>query len=151
MFSMSRPSCARMLRPSAETTPADTVDEKPSGLPMATHSWPTLQPRRLAELRRAAGRSPSMRMTAVSVAGSAPHSCAACVEPSVSATSQARAAAHHVGVRQDVAVGREEHAGAGATAAAPPRTGAPIRLGAPDGDADDGGADGVDDRVTADE
>ena len=72
MFSISRPSCARMLRPSADTTPADTVDEKPSGLPMATHSCPT---RSLADSPNCACGSPvpSMRMTAVSVAGSTPH------------------------------------------------------------------------------
>ena len=42
MFSTSRPSCARMVRPSADITPADTVDENPSGLPMAMASCPTL-------------------------------------------------------------------------------------------------------------
>ena len=41
MFSMSRPSRARMLRPSALTTPVDTVDCNPSGLPIAITSWPT--------------------------------------------------------------------------------------------------------------
>ncbi len=41
MFSISRPSRARMLRPSALTTPVDTVDCKPSGLPIAITSWPT--------------------------------------------------------------------------------------------------------------
>src|SRR5467141_494594 len=34
--SINRPSCARSVRPSALTTPALTVNEKPSGLPMAT-------------------------------------------------------------------------------------------------------------------
>ena len=45
--SMACPSLARIVRPSALTTPADTVELKPSGLPIATTSCPT---RRLAEL-----------------------------------------------------------------------------------------------------
>ena len=44
MGSMSRPSWARMLRPSALITPAETVLLNPSGLPMATTSWPTRSP-----------------------------------------------------------------------------------------------------------
>ena len=47
MPSISRPEVARMVRPSALTTPADTVELKPSGLPIATTSWPT---RSVAEL-----------------------------------------------------------------------------------------------------
>ena len=38
--SISRPLRERNERPSAEMTPAVTVDSKPSGLPMATTSWP---------------------------------------------------------------------------------------------------------------
>ena len=38
--SMVRPLIERIERPSAETTPAVTVDSKPSGLPIATTSWP---------------------------------------------------------------------------------------------------------------
>ncbi len=38
--SISRPVAARSDRPSADTTPAVTVDSKPSGLPIATTSWP---------------------------------------------------------------------------------------------------------------
>ena len=45
--SMVRPLTERIERPSAETTPAVTVDSKPSGLPIATTSWPR---RRLLEL-----------------------------------------------------------------------------------------------------
>src|SRR5207249_1180300 len=41
MPSIRRPEVARMVRPSALTTPADTVELKPSGLPIATTSWPT--------------------------------------------------------------------------------------------------------------
>ncbi len=38
--SMVRPLTERIERPSADTTPAVTVDSKPSGLPIATTSWP---------------------------------------------------------------------------------------------------------------
>ncbi len=92
MGSMRRPSCARMLRASALTTPAETVLLNPSGFPMATTSWPT---RSDAELPSSAcGRwVPSMRMTARSVAGSLPTSVAACSEPSVRVTRISRAPA----------------------------------------------------------
>ncbi|MGY4291276.1 hypothetical protein ACVWXO_010542 [Bradyrhizobium sp. LM2.7] len=49
--SMVRPLTERIERPSAETTPAVTVDSKPSGLPIAITSWPR---RRLLELPSAA-------------------------------------------------------------------------------------------------
>ena len=52
--------------------PAVTVAWKPSGLPIATTSWPTRRRDERAELRRAAGRSPASRSTARSVAGSSP-------------------------------------------------------------------------------
>ena len=48
---MVRPETERIERPSAETTPAVTVDSKPSGLPIATTSWPR---RKLLELPSAA-------------------------------------------------------------------------------------------------
>jgi hypothetical protein len=38
--SMVRPLTERIERPSAEITPAVTVDSKPSGFPIATTSWP---------------------------------------------------------------------------------------------------------------
>jgi hypothetical protein len=38
--STSRPDAARSDRPSADTTPAVTGESKPSGLPIATTSWP---------------------------------------------------------------------------------------------------------------
>ena len=38
---LARPSRVASERPSALTTPAVTVPAKPSGLPMATTSWPT--------------------------------------------------------------------------------------------------------------
>src|SRR5882757_11582721 len=45
--SMVRPLTERIDRPSAETTPAVTVDSNPKGLPIATTNWPR---RRLLEL-----------------------------------------------------------------------------------------------------
>ena len=87
MLSMSRPVVLRSERPSALTTPADTVDSKPNGLPMAITSWPT---RRRADCpKRAAGSAgASTRMTARSVPGSSPVSVAAKRRPSVSDTSR---------------------------------------------------------------
>src|SRR5258708_2297494 len=41
--SISRPDTLRSERPSADTTPAVTVDSKPSGLPIATTTWPRLR------------------------------------------------------------------------------------------------------------
>ena len=41
MMRTSRPARAGSDRPSALTTPAVTVPAKPSGLPIATTSWPT--------------------------------------------------------------------------------------------------------------
>ncbi len=90
MASIRRPSCARRVRPRALTTPALTVKEKPSGLPMATTSWPT----RNVALRpsSAAGRwVASMCTTARSVAGSSPTTCAECVVPSGSEMATSRA------------------------------------------------------------
>ena len=49
--SIGRPCCAASERPSAETTPAVTVEWKPSGLPIATAIWPRLSVR----CRRAGG------------------------------------------------------------------------------------------------
>jgi hypothetical protein len=79
---MSRPSCARSVRPGALSTPALTVKEKPRGLPMAMTSCPTrslpLSP------NSAAGRwLPSTWTTARSVAGSTPTTLASRVLPSL--------------------------------------------------------------------
>mmetsp|Transcript_50420 Transcript_50420/g.163348 ORF Transcript_50420/g.163348 Transcript_50420/m.163348 type:complete len:257 (+) Transcript_50420:286-1056(+) len=86
MSSMSRPSFARSERPLAETTPAETVDANPSGLPMATTSCPT----------RSASESPSVangtepgvcsRTSARSVATSRPTVVPRSTRPSVSVT-----------------------------------------------------------------
>eukprot|EP00967_Tisochrysis_lutea_P049776 scaffold61075_cov36-Tisochrysis_lutea.AAC.2 len=86
MPSMSRPSLPRSDRPLAETTPAETVEAKPRGLPMATTSCPTAS----------ASESPSMangrfefvwsRTSARSVATSRPTVVPRSVRPSVSET-----------------------------------------------------------------
>src|SRR5256886_7350151 len=84
--SISRPPTERNERPSALTTPAVTVLWKPSGLPIATTSWPT----------RSAPESPSSatvsetggtRSTARSVSGSSPTSSARTRRPSGNAAS----------------------------------------------------------------
>jgi len=62
---MSRPPVARRLRPSALTTPAVTVQAKPSGLPIAIASWPTRIPRAEAKLRAAGLRGKHHRHTVV--------------------------------------------------------------------------------------
>ena len=68
---LDRPSRVDSDRPSALTTPAVTVPAKPSGLPMATTSWPT---RSRAASPSGAGRGlpPVVRTTARSDSGSRP-------------------------------------------------------------------------------
>ena len=84
--SISRPVLERSDRPSADTTPAVTVDSKPSGLPIATTSWPRRSPLELPS--RAAGRETSsmMRSKARSVCGSSPSTRALTVRVSASAS-----------------------------------------------------------------
>ena len=81
--SISRPVRARSERPSAETTPAVTVDSKPSGLPIATTSWPRRS--RLESPSVAAGSvtGASTRTSARSVSGSSPTTRAVRLRPSV--------------------------------------------------------------------
>src|SRR5579862_2449982 len=67
---LERPSRVARDRPRALTTPAVTVPANPSGLPIATTSWPTRS--RAASPSRAAGRLPSARTTARSDSGSRP-------------------------------------------------------------------------------
>ena len=84
-FSISRPERPRSERPSAETTPADTVLWKPSGLPMAMAICPTRTPSESPS--SATGRPPAAAwITARSVAGSAPTSRAGQLLPSVKVT-----------------------------------------------------------------
>src|SRR5436190_556836 len=72
-------------RPHALTTPADTVDSNPNGLPTATTSWPAR--RRWVLARRAYGSAPACaRSTARSVAGSRPATTAGTVRPSTNVT-----------------------------------------------------------------
>ena len=89
--SISRPVRARSERPSAETTPAVTVDSKPSGLPMAITSWPRRS--RLESPSVAAGSvtGASTRTSARSVSGSSPTTRAVRLRP-VGGHSSTRAA-----------------------------------------------------------
>ena len=85
-FSTTRPCGTGSERPSAETTPAVSVPPKPSGLPIATTSWPTRS--RSASPSSAAVRPfVSRRRTARSESGSAPTSLNSCSLPS---TNEAR-------------------------------------------------------------
>ena len=116
--SISRPVRERSERPSAETTPAVTVDSKPSGLPIATTSWPR---RSLLELpSRAAGSETSSmtRSRARSVCGSSPSTRALTVRVSAKRQPHGGGALHDVAVGQHQAVGRDHHARAGAAALA---------------------------------
>ena len=80
-FSTTRPAGTGSERPSAETTPAVTVPPNPSGLPIATTSWPTRN--RSASPSSAAVRPlESRRRTARSESGSAPMTLNSCSDPS---------------------------------------------------------------------
>ena len=79
--SISRLPLPRRLRPSAETTPVDTVDSKPSGLPIATASWPTRGDSAASTGRYVGSAAASVRSSARSVAGSSPTICASRVSP----------------------------------------------------------------------
>ena len=84
-----RPFWARSERPTALTMPAVTVDSKPSGLPIATATWPC---RTFLELPIvAAGRrsAVSALKTAMSVSGSRPRMRAGKCRPSLRASSMA--------------------------------------------------------------
>ena len=111
MLSISRPSCERMLRPSALTTPVETVESKPSGLPMAITSWPT---RRASESPSVQiGRSRAARRTSArSVAGSSPISSASSRSPSFVVAVSLLRPCDHVAVGERVAVGSDDEAGA---------------------------------------
>jgi len=85
MFSISRPLMLRIARPSELTTPVETVDCRPSGLPTAITSWPTL---RAFESPISMYGSPEARTfrAARSVGGSSPTISAERTEPSVKCT-----------------------------------------------------------------
>ena len=83
--SISRVACAQAAADGAEITPVDTVDSKPSGLPIATASWPG---RSVSELPISTnGNADALaRNTARSVAGSLPTTRASMRRPSLSVT-----------------------------------------------------------------
>src|SRR6185312_10531801 len=112
--SIRRPERARNERPTAEITPAVTVDSKPSGLPMATTSWP----RRnfLESPRRALGRSRTepARSSAKSVSASSPRERASMTWPSASIRRTSRAL-DDVAVGEHESIRRDYHAGTDAS------------------------------------
>ena len=111
MFSISRPPTPRIARPVALTTPVETVERKPSGLPMAITSWPT----RRASLSpsSAYGRSRAARRTrARSVVRVVADELGVEAVAVFGHRGELLAAAGDVAVGQRVAVGREQHAGA---------------------------------------
>ena len=79
--SISRPEVARSDRPSAETMPAVTVDSKPSGLPIATTSWPRLRALELPSVAAGVPAGSSVRSSARSVSGSSPSTLASAWPP----------------------------------------------------------------------
>ena len=98
------------MRPSAETTPAVTVESKPSGLPIATAIWPRLQ-RRCCRRALAAGRpAPCAFKSARSVSGSAPSSLGRHPSPVGKGHFERRRAVDDVVVGDDQPVGRDRHA-----------------------------------------
>src|SRR6185437_11749199 len=109
--SINRPLRARKERPSAEMTPAVTVDSKPSGLPIATTSWPRLSA--LESPKRACARSRAepaqQRQIGIGVLAEAPrlHDAAFGVEQA-----HVLGAVHHVAVGQHQPVRRDDDAGA---------------------------------------
>ena len=106
--SISRPLRARSERPSAETTPAVTVDSKPSGLPMAMTSWPRLSVLESPSGAAGSATSSSTRTSARSVSGSSPTTRAFRLRPSGVVTPSAVAPPTTWRIGQDKAVGRRE-------------------------------------------
>ena len=115
--SIMRPVVARRLRPSAEITPAVTVDSKPSGLPIAIASWPRrsrLESPSGANGKAARGVRAQQREVGVGIDAEQPRLGGASF--GVGQADLARAV-DHVGVGQRQPVGRDDDAGAGAAAA----------------------------------
>ncbi len=92
MFSISLPSRVRNARPSAVTTPVETVDWNPNGLPTAMTSCPTRSDAE-SPIEACGSPEPSARITARSVAGSTPATAATSARPSASVTVSPRAPA----------------------------------------------------------
>ena len=108
--SISRPVRARSDRPSAEITPAVTVDSKPSGLPIATASWPRrsfLESPSVADGEVARGAGAEQRQVGVGVLADQPRLHAAAL--GVGQAQFARAF-DHVAVGQHEAVRRDHDA-----------------------------------------
>ena len=84
--STSRPVEARSERPSADTTPAVTVDSKPSGLPMAITSCPRRSRRESPRVAAGNVSGSLTRTSARSVSGSSPTTCAVRLRPSAVVT-----------------------------------------------------------------
>ena len=101
------PVMLRKVRPRALITPAVTVESKPNGLPIATTSWPTRRP---ADSPSCACGNPeaSACTTATSVHGSAPTTRPETSRPSFKRTRTRLEPSHHVMVREQKAVGREQ-------------------------------------------
>ena len=131
--SISRPVRERSERPRADTTPAVTVDSKPSGLPIATTSWPRRSPLELPSRAAGSETSSTMRSRARSVCGSSPSTRALTVRVSASASRTDGGALHHMAVGQHQPVGRDHHARAGAAALAACRGRAASRPARPQG------------------
>ena len=114
MMRVAAPLRAGSERPSADTTPAVTDPANPCGLPIATTSWPTRSCSASPSVAGCRSR-PSVRTTARSESGSLPTVEKGNSRPSVNeAQPGAAAAGQHVRRGQQVAVGGEHDAAAGA-------------------------------------
>ena len=114
--SIRRPDFARKERPSAEMTPAVTVDSKPSGLPIATTSCPRLSA--LESPSFAVGRSrtaPARKQRQIGVGILADH---ARLHDAAFGVGQAQflRALDHMAVGEHEPIGRDDDAGADAAA-----------------------------------
>ena len=114
--SISRPVRARSERPSAEMTPAVTVDSKPSGLPIATASWPrrsVLESPSVADDEVARRAGAQQRQVGVGVLAD---------HPRLHAAAFGVGQAHFLGAIDDVAVGQHQAVGRDDDARAHPTT-----------------------------
>ena len=115
--SIRRPLRDRSDRPSAETTPAVTVDSKPSGLPIATTRCPRFSVFELPSVAAGVPRGSAARSSARSMSGSSPSTSACVSPPSANFEPHAPRAADHMAVGQHQAVAGDDDAGAGPAAA----------------------------------
>ena len=117
MLSSSRPVRARIERPRPLTMPAVTVCRKPYGLPIAIAICPTRKPARVAEPAPVRDPGAATLSTARSESGSSPTTSAPAAAPVGKRHLDRRRAAGDVAVRDEVAVRRDQEAGAGAARA----------------------------------